>query len=112
MHVSACWAVAHVSCINVASMALKINIFIAIAMENHAQQQARAPSKSDIPKWEQLPNWVIVIQTHLLQSMPPPPRSPPISFFFGLVRNSPYAFIKYVRSIPVLIHATGIYRCY
>src|SRR6267378_4470444 len=50
---------------------LKINIFIAIAMENCAQQQARAPSKSDIPKWEQLPNWEIVIQTHLLQSMPP-----------------------------------------
>src|SRR6266446_10160429 len=38
-------------------------------MKNHAQQQARAPSNTDIPKWEQLPNWEIVIQTHPLQSI-------------------------------------------
>ena len=45
------------------------------AMKNCAQQQARAPSNTDIPKWEQLPNREIVIQTHPLQSMPPhPPR--------------------------------------
>ena len=44
-------------------------------MKNRAQQQARAPSNTDIPKWEQLPNREIVIQTHPLQSMPPhPPR--------------------------------------
>ena len=30
-----------------------------------------SPKQSDIPKWEQLPNQKIIIQTHLLQSMPP-----------------------------------------
>ena len=40
-------------------------------MENRAQQQARAQSNSYIPKWEYLPNWDCVIQTHLLQSIPP-----------------------------------------
>src|SRR6267378_7653041 len=39
------------------------------------------------------------------------PGSTTIFFFFWLVGNSPYAFIKYVGSIPVLIHETGIYRC-
>ena len=42
-------------------------------MENRAQQQARAPSNSSIPKWKYLPNWDCVIQTHPLQSIPPHP---------------------------------------
>jgi len=43
------------------------------AMENRAQQQAPAQSNSYIPKWEYLPNWDCVIQTHPLQSIPPHP---------------------------------------
>ena len=44
-------------------------------MENQAQQQARAPRNLYIQKWEYLPNWDCIIQTHLLQSIPPhPPR--------------------------------------
>src|SRR5437016_10625028 len=42
-------------------------------MENQAQQQARAQNNSYIPKWEYLPNWDSVIQTHPLQSIPPHP---------------------------------------
>ena len=42
-------------------------------MENRAQQQARAQSNPYIPKWEYLPNWDNVIQTHPLQSIPPHP---------------------------------------
>ena len=71
------------------------------AMKNRAQQQARAPSNTDIPKWEQLPNWEIVIQTHPLQSMPPhPPRgtdkgpicvikSPEPKYIFSPPKNAP-----------------------
>ena len=40
------------------------------SMKNHAQQQAQAWRNMHIPKWEYLPNWDIVIQTHLRQSMP------------------------------------------
>ena len=42
-------------------------------VENQAQQQVRAPSNSYIPKWEYLPNWDNIIQTHPLQSIPPHP---------------------------------------
>src|SRR6266700_2715620 len=40
------------------------------------------------------------------------PGSTTIFLFFWLVGNSPYTCMKYVGSIPVLIHETGIYRCY
>ena len=51
---------------------LATNRFL-FAMENRAQQQARAQSNSYIPKWEYLPNWDCVIQTHPLQSIQPHP---------------------------------------
>src|SRR6267378_7054717 len=40
------------------------------------------------------------------------PGSTTILFYFWLVGNSPYTCIKYVGTIPVLIHETGIYRCH
>ena len=39
--------------------------------KNRAQRQARAPRNSNIQKWEYLPNWDCIIQTHSLQSIPP-----------------------------------------
>src|SRR6267378_3962107 len=39
------------------------------------------------------------------------PGSTTILFYFWLVGNSPYTCMKYVGTIPVLIHETGIYRC-
>ena len=39
-------------------------------MKNHAQQQAQAWRNMYIPKWEYLPNWDVLIQTHPLQSTP------------------------------------------
>ena len=39
-------------------------------MKNHAQQQAQAQRNTHIPKWDYLPNWDVVIQTHPQQSTP------------------------------------------
>ena len=45
------------------------NIYI-YSMKNRSQQQAQAQRNTHIPKWEYLPNWDVVIQTHPLQSTP------------------------------------------
>src|SRR6267143_2836280 len=42
---------------------------------------------------------------------PNQPWHPGSTMVFWLVGFCPYAFIKYVGSIAVLIHETGIYRC-
>ena len=39
-------------------------------MKNRAQEQAQAQRNVHIPKWEYLPNWDVIIQTHPLQSTP------------------------------------------
>jgi len=40
------------------------------SVKNRAQQQAQAQRNTHIPKWDYLPNWDVVIQTHPLQSTP------------------------------------------
>ena len=71
---------------------LTTNIYI-FAMKNRAQQQARAQSISYIPKWEYLPNWDCVIQTHPLQSTPP---HPPWHADKGPIRVIKYPEPKYI----------------
>jgi len=41
------------------------------AMKTVPNSKPEAQSNADILKWEQLPDWEIVIQTHLLRSIPP-----------------------------------------
>ena len=67
------------------------------AMENRAQQQARAQINSHIPKWEYLPNWDCVIQTHPLQSTPP---HPPWGADKGPICIIKYPEPKYIFSPP------------
>ena len=43
---------------------------LCFSLKNRAQQHAQAWSNMHISKWEYLPNWDVVIQTHPLQSIP------------------------------------------